>query len=231
MFSDFLTFITELPSQLTQTGTFLPDSFETGAAHLSNLSHYISNIDTTYKIIGTIVSLVIALFGCFFGYKLSRFFMSLTGFLTGAIAGGMLGVHFFDLSGGAALLCVLGGAMVLSLMAYKIYQAGIFILCFALAFMAGASLLPFTGDIQFFLSVVAGFIVGMLALKFIRPVIILTSALVCGSSAAGLLLTASTYMDVPFLSRLSAYPVILTAGLCLLGMLVQFLTTSAPGKH
>lgn len=231
MFSDFLTFITELPSQLTQTGAFLPDTFDAGVAHLSTLSNYLSNIDTTYKMIGTTISLVIALLGCFFGYKLSKLFMSLTGFFIGAIVGGILGIKFFNFSGGAAILCALGGAVLLALMAYKIYQTGIFILCFGLAFMAGASLLPFTGDIQFFLSVVAGFIVGILALKFIRPVIIITSALVCGSSAAGLLLSLSTYMDVNFLSRLSAYPVLLTIVVCLLGMLVQFLTTSSPGKH
>ena len=60
MFSDFITFITDLPSQLTETGTFLPDSFEGGAAHLDTISHYISEIDTTYKIIATVVSLIIA---------------------------------------------------------------------------------------------------------------------------------------------------------------------------
>ena len=91
MFSDFITFITELPAQLLHTGTFLPDSFETGAAHLDTISNYIDGIDTSYKIIATTVSLIIALLGCFFGYKLSKLFMSLTGLLVGAVAGGMIG--------------------------------------------------------------------------------------------------------------------------------------------
>lgn len=227
MFSDFITFITDLPSQLTETGTFLPDSFEGGAAHLDTISHYISEIDTTYKIIATVISLIIALLGCFFGYKLSKLFMSLTGLLIGGIIGGMIGSQFFDGSSGIIAVCALVGAAILSILAYRIYQAGIFLLCFGLSFMTAASILPFTGDIQFFLSVVAGFIVGSLALKFIRPVIIITSAIVCGSSAAGCLTVLGQYMDMELLT---AYPLLLTVIVIALGALVQFLTTSG-GKH
>lgn len=227
MFSDFITFITELPAQLMHTGTFLPDSFESGAAHLDTISNYISGIDTSYKIIATTVSLIIALLGCFFGYKLSKLFMSLTGLLVGAAAGGFIGTTFLDGSGAIVAICVLVGAIVLSILAYRIYQAGIFLLCFGLAFMAAASALPFTGDIQFFLSVVIGFIVGSLALKFIRPVIIITSAVVCGSSAAGCLTVLGQYMNIDILS---SSPLFLTVIVIVLGLLVQFLTTSG-GRH
>lgn len=227
MFSDFITFLTDLPAQLTETGTFLPDSFEGGAEHLNAISHYVSEIDTTYKMIATAVSLVIALLGCFFGYKLSKLFMSLTGLLVGGIAGGMIGTQFFEGSAALTAVCVLVGAVILSILAYRIYQAGIFLLCFGLSFMAAAAILPFTGDIQFFLSVVVGFVVGSLALKFIRPVIIITSAIVCGSSAAGCLTVLGQHMDIELLT---AYPMILTAAMILLGILVQFLTTSGGRK-
>lgn len=227
MFSDFITFITELPAQIMHTGTFLPDSFESGAAHLDTISSYISGIDTSYKIIATTVSLIIALLGCFFGYKLSKLFMSLTGLLVGAVVGGFIGTNFLDGSGGMVAVCALVGAILLAILAYRIYQAGIFLLCFGLAFMAAASILPFTGDIQFFLSVVVGFIVGSLALKFIRPVIIITSAVVCGSSAAGLLITLCDLMNI---GSFSSYPLLLTVGIVALGILVQFLTTSG-GRH
>lgn len=227
MFSDFITFITELPSQIMHTGTFLPDSFETGAAHLNAISNYISGIDTAYKMIATTVSLIVALLGCFFGYKLSRLFMSLTGVLVGAVAGGFIGAKFFDGSGGFVAICALVGAVVFSILAYRIYRAGIFLLCFGLAFMAAASILPFTGDIQFFLSVMVGFIIGSLALKFIRPVIILTSAVVFGSSSTGLIITLCDLMNI---GLFSSYPLLLNAGVVVLGILVQLLTTSR-GKH
>lgn len=228
MFSDFITFITGLPVQVLHTGTFLPDSFENGAAHLDSISHYISEIDTTYKIIGTILSLIISILGCFFGYKLSKLFMSLTGLLVGAIAGVAIGMKLLHVSGGMIALCALIGAVVLAFLAYRIYQAGIFLLCFVLAFMAAASILPFTGDIQFFLSVVVGFLVGSLALKFIRPVIIITSAIVCGSSAAGLLITVCEYLNI---HTLSSYPFVVAIVIVLLGMFVQFLTSAPRGKR
>ena len=223
MFSDLLTFFTELPSQLSQTGDFLPESFEAGAAHLSSVGNYIEALDSTYKIVGVCISLIIALLGCFFGFKLSKLFMSLTGFLTGAILGGIVGVKFLDLSGALVALVVIIGGLLLAFFAYRIYQAGIFILCFGLAFMAGASLLPFTGDIQFFLSVLIGFAIGALALKFIRPVIICTSAIVCGYSAAGLLMAVCEYMD---LYSFSIPQTLLAIILSVLGIAVQFLTTT-----
>lgn len=227
MFSDFITFITELPAQIMHTGTFLPDSFENGAAHLQTISNYIDGINTSYKIIATAVSLIIALLGCFFGFKLSKLFMSLTGLLVGAIAGGAIGTAFLNASGSMIAVYALIGAIILAILAYRIYQAGIFVLCFGLSFMAAASILPFTGDIQFFLSVVVGFIVGSLALKFIRPVIIITSAVVCGSSAAGCLTALGQLMHMDYLS---SYPLLLTVGFIILGILVQFFTTSG-GRH
>ena len=114
------------------------------------------------------------------------------------------------------------------MLAYWIYRAGIFILCFALAFMAAASLLPFTGDIQFFLSTLTGFIIGSLALKYIRPVIIVTSAIVCGFSAAGLLVKVSELLGIYTFSHISMAG--LTVIVCVLGMAVQFLTTSDPAR-
>lgn len=225
MFSDFVTFVTGLPKQLMQTGSFLPDSFEQGTEHLQAVIQYISDIDSTYKIIGTVISLIIALLGCFFGYKLSRLFMSLTGLLVGAAAGGAVGTKLLDVSGPLTALCCLAGAVLLAILSYRIYQAGIFILCFGLSFMAAASIFPFTGDIQFFLSVATGFLIGMLALKFIRPVIIMTSAIVCGSAAAGLLIAVCEYMNI---YTLSPYSMILMPVMIFSGCLVQFLMTSSP---
>ena len=43
----------------------------------------ITEADTTYKIVGSVIALVFALLGCFFGYKLSKVFMSITGFIIG----------------------------------------------------------------------------------------------------------------------------------------------------
>ncbi|MDD7113794.1 MAG: hypothetical protein PUH88_04910 [Lachnospiraceae bacterium] len=223
MFSDLFTFFTALPAQLSQTGDFLPESFDRGTAYLSVIGNYIENLDSTYKMVGISISLIIALLGCFFGFKLSKLFMSLTGFFTGAIIGGIVGVKFLNLSGILIALAVIICGLLLAFFAYRIYQAGIFILCFGLAFMAGASFLPFTGDIQFFLSVLIGFGIGALALKFIRPVIICTSAIVCGFSAAGLLITVCETMGI---YSFSIPQTLLAIIISVLGIAVQFLTTT-----
>jgi hypothetical protein len=225
MFSDLMTFFKMLP---LQGGNLLPDSFQSSDIPVSSISTFLSELDTSVKLIGVVLSLIIALLGCFFGYKFSKLFMSLTGLIFGGILGGILAITVLDLSGAAIAACVLGGAVLFAILAYWIYRAGIFILCFVLSFMAAASLLPFTGDIQFFLSTVTGFVVGSLAIKYIRPVIILTSAIVCGSSAAGLLVTVSTTMGIYSFSHIGIGA--LTVILCVLGITVQFLTTTDPAK-
>ena len=187
----------------------------------------ITEADTTYKMVGSVITLILALVGCFFGYKLSRLFMSITGFIAGALIGQLVASQLLHVEGFASVLCIiLGGAIVASL-AFWIYRIGIFILCFALAFSAAGALFPFEGDIQFFVNIITGLIVGVLAVKYMRPVIILTSAIVCGSSAAGLLPGVAEYMGITTLSSMNSGAA-LTLGLCVLGIVVQFLTTKEP---
>ena len=99
----------------------------------------------------------------------------------------------------------------------------------ALAFSAAGTLFPVEGDVQFFANVITGLIVGVLAVKYMRPVIILTSAIVCGTSAAGLLPGVTEYMGITTLSSLNSSAA-LTLALCVLGIAVQFLTTKEPVK-
>ena len=151
-----------------------------------SLSNFINNglvglvteADTTYKIAGSVIALILALIGCFFGYKLSRLFMGITGFIAGAIIGQIVASQILHVEGFASVLCIILCGAVIASLAFWIYRIGIFILCFALAFSAAGTLFPFEGDVQFFANVITGLIVGVLAVKYMRPVIILTSAIV-----------------------------------------------------
>lgn len=189
----------------------------------------ITEADTTYKMVGSVITLILALIGCFFGYKLSRLFMSITGFIAGAILGQMVASQFLHVEGFASVLCIILCGAIIAALAFWIYRIGIFILCFTLAFSAAGTLFPFEGDIQFFVNIIAGLIVGVLAVKYMRPVIILTSAIVCGSSAAGLLPGVTEYMGITTLSSMNSSAT-LTLALCILGIAVQFLTTKNPEK-
>ena len=202
-----------------------------------SLSNFINNgliglvteADTTYKIAGSVIALILALIGCFFGYKLSRLFMGITGFIAGAIIGQIVASQILHVEGFASVLCIILCGAVIASLAFWIYRIGIFILCFALAFSAAGTLFPFEGDVQFFANVITGLIVGVLAVKYMRPVIILTSAIVCGTSAAGLLPGVTEYMGITTLSSLNSSAA-LTLVLCMLGIAVQFLTTKEPVK-
>lgn len=195
-----------------------------------SLSNFINNglvglvteADTTYKIAGSVIALILALIGCFFGYKLSRLFMGITGFIAGAIIGQIVASQILHVEGFASVLCIILCGAVIASLAFWIYRIGIFILCFALAFSAAGTLFPFEGDVQFFANVITGLIVGVLAVKYMRPVIILTSA-------AGLLPGVTKYMGITTLSSLNSSAA-LTLALCVLGIAVQFLTTKEPVK-
>lgn len=189
----------------------------------------ITEADTTYKIVGSAIALVFALLGCFFGYKLSKVFMSITGFILGVFIGQLVASELLHVEGFASVLCIILGGAIIAALALWIYRIGIFILCFAFAFSAAGALFSFEGDIQFFINIIAGLIVGVLAVKYMRPVIILTSAIVCGSSAAGLLPGVAEYMGITTLSSMNSSAA-LTLALCILGIAVQFLTTKNPVK-
>ena len=141
-----------------------------------SLSNFINNglvglvteADTTYKIAGSVIALILALIGCFFGYKLSRLFMGITGFIAGAIIGQIVASQILHVEGFASVLCIILCGAVIASLAFWIYRIGIFILCFALAFSAAGTLFPFEGDVQFFANVITGLIVGVLAVKYMH---------------------------------------------------------------
>lgn len=227
MYSDFITFFQTLPLQSLESGSFLPDSFREQIPMDSALNFF-TELNNSVKILGAVITLALALLACFFGYKFARLFMSITGFLAGAIIGFTICSQLLNLNSVVTVFGTLLGGALLAALAYRIYVAGIFILCFMLAFVAAAALLPFTGDIQFFLSTLIGFIIGSLSIKFIRPVIILSSALVGGSTAAGLIATVCEFMGIHTFSNISAGA--MTGIICILGIIVQFLTTNDPNQ-
>ena len=126
----------------------------------------ITEADTTYKIVGSVIALVFALLGCFFGYKLSKVFMSITGFIIGLFIGQIAASQLLHVEGFASVLCIILGGAVIAALALWIYRIGIFILCFTFAFSAAGTLFSFEGDIQFFINIIAGLIVGVLAVKY-----------------------------------------------------------------
>lgn len=166
--------------------------------------------------IALFVGLVIALIQCFFGYKIIRSWISIIGFLIGAV----LGYSIVYLIVGEMLYSFLGGivgGILFALLAYKVYLFGVFAIASLSTYYLCVTYL--TMDIKYLqlVSVVIAIVVAILAVKYMRPAIIVLTAFAGAFTAMETLPT--------FLPMASQNILLYTAILGLAGAAVQFLTT------
>lgn len=156
-----------------------------------------------------------SLLNCFFGYKIQKFFITLSGVVIGGIIGLIGGV----LLGGdsaeavsmimALLMAVLGGFL-----AFKLYRLGIFLTFWLYGTVLFAVLFLVAGAVTGVpMAPVLGLIIGVLALVLHKGFIICMTAISGGMSAGALFGAASGIPGVGLL---------LGAGLSALGIFVQF---------
>lgn len=219
----------EITQQASKVIAMISNLLTNGNTTTNPLATFLNGLNTSYSILLSAICLILGLAGCFFGYKLCKLFTALTGFFAGLVIGALIGSKYFQGSNGIIILCALAGGIILASLAYRIYLAGIFVLCFFLGFVTAANLIPLTGNIQFFLCTVSGFIIATLALKFVRPVIILTSAVTCANMAVKPLLALAPMTGISFFQESYARLVCFLV-LFLLGSIVQFATTTDPTK-
>ena len=163
------------------------------------------------------VLLVFGVLNCILGYRLLRFWMMLFGFVIGAgigLGGAFsLGVRERTVFIAAAV----GVGIVLAVIVFLSYKAGIFVLGAGLGMSVAIYVLHPTSSLVFFLCILVGVLLGSLAMKWAREVIIVGTSLMgramAGVSAAKL----GGLADIP-------YGILLSIGFALLGMLIQFAT-------
>lgn len=130
-------------------------------------------------------SAVFALLNCFFGYKLIKIWAALAGFALGWVLGFAISLGFVENTGACALIGVAAG-VALGAVAFFLYRVGVFLFCFYLGASFCLAFIPgWPGALA---GVAAGILVGVLAMKFLREVLILTSAFSGGMNAANGLL-------------------------------------------
>ena len=142
------------------------------------------------------VLLVFGVLNCILGYRLLRFWMMLFGFVIGAGIG--LGI-------------------VLAVIVFLSYKAGIFVLGAGLGMSVAIYVLHPTSSLVFFLCILAGVLLGSLAMKWAREVIIVGTSLMGGAMAGVSAAKLGGLADIP-------YGILLSIGFALLGMLIQFAT-------
>ena len=166
----------------------------------------------------TIVYGVICVFGilnCLLGYRILRFWMMIFGFLIGAGAG--FGVTY--LSGVEDKMMIVGAmaglGIVLAIVSFLVYRAGIFVLGFGIGISLSIYLVHPTSSFSFFLCILVGVGLGILAMRYAKGVIII------GTSILGGVLAGFSIAKIGGLEQLP-YGIGMAVGIALLGILIQF---------
>ena len=158
---------------------------------------------------------VFGLLNCILGYRILRLWMMIFGFIIGAGAG--FGVTYMS---GVQDKMVIAGAMaglgiVLAVVSFLIYRAGIFVLGFGIGITLSIYLIHPTSSFSFFLCILIGVGLGVLAMRYAKGVIIV------GTSILGGVLAGLSIAKIAGLAQFP-YGVGMAAGIAILGMLIQF---------
>lgn len=158
---------------------------------------------------------VFGLTNCILGYRLLRFWMMIFGFYIGAGIGFFLVYRVGTEEKAYYMGAMLGIGVVMAVLAFMIYRAGIFILGAGLGLFLSIYLIHPTSSFSFFLCILIGVGIGVLALRYDREVIIVGTSFL-GGVTAGLSLAKLLVMDqIP-------YGILFGAAFAILGMLIQF---------
>ena len=188
------------------------------------------------NLIVIITALVVALLYVFFGYKLLRVYISLLGFLIG-FALGIVICAVFDLSNTTAvivIICVC--AVALAALGFWLYKAGLFVMILVSLFPIILSIVSeFTTIQPVFMwigSILFALVLAILAIFFVRPVVIIVTAVSGGLSIANLIINSllPEIAQVNTVDGARIFMLIIGAVIAVLGIYFQFVTTKPAAK-
>jgi hypothetical protein len=146
----------------------------------------------------TIISIVIGLLMCFFGYKLFRIWLAVAGLILGAFLGNYLGVL---LAGGGSwpIIGAIVVGVLLAMLAYFLYKFGAIVV----GALLGAMLLPIILSVfgvgsAWWITLVGAIIGGLIAGMFLKEFIIIGSSFQGSYMAIGgvyALITNKSYLE------------------------------------
>ena len=158
---------------------------------------------------------VFGLMNCILGYRILRFWMMIFGFLIGA-GGGFAATYISGVQDKMVIVGAMAGlGIVLAIVSFLIYRAGIFVLGFGIGISLSIYLVHPTSSFSFFLCILIGVGLGVLAMRYAKGVIII------GTSVLGGVLAGISIAQIGGLAQFP-YGIGMAAGIALLGMLIQF---------
>ena len=161
------------------------------------------------------VVLVFGIMNCVLGYRILRFWMMIFGFLIGAGIG-LFAVNQIGL--GEKLYYVVGmvgAGLILAILSFAVFKAGIFIIGAGIGLTLTIYIIHPTTSFSFFICLLAGVGLGMLALRYEREVIIVGTSILGGILSGFATARLANMEEIPF-------GIVFSIGFALIGMLIQF---------
>lgn len=191
---------------------------------LQILQLFVPELSQTLSLISLYASIAMALVLCFFGYRLQRAWFTALVFGISALLGFVISAQFLSDRLWLCLLIGLGCGVLISLFAYRLYQAAAFVVAFSSVFSAvGAVLVGANPTVSLIVAIVLGLMAGILAAKFQYKAVIIVTSVFNGWKAAMLLRQCIPTMDAMLALTLAA--VLMSAG-----MIFQFAASGKKGR-
>lgn len=197
-------------------------------AELINLFPEFTRFAQHFYVIGTVISVAIAVCTLFWGYKLLKFWVSLAGFVIGAVLGVIAGV-VLQAEISVIIGAVIAAGIIFACLSFFFYKAGVFLLVGIIVYGLVTTLIYGAVGVEMAwwivaIGVAAGIAAGILAVKFIRPMVIMSTSINGGATLA--------FTICPLLG-IESYAVMLitTAVLAFMGLMWQFHTTSSGKRY
>lgn len=160
-----------------------------------------------------IITLIIAIITCFFGYKLNKGLIAVLGLIIGFNLGITYLPNLIE-NETAVYIASIILAIALGLISFKLYLVGVFLLCALFAYIFCENL-NLSENIQMIVSLIAGLIAGIIGVKFTRPLMIISTSL----AGAGIISeTALNLLNI----KNDTISIIIILILAILGMIYQF---------
>lgn len=189
----------------------------------------LTNLIKSFYETSVVIALILGVVQCFFGYRLLKFWITVSGFVIGIILGETVSGWFADQAAFQTII-VLGTGILLAVLSFKIYLLGVFLFCGFMAYMAILQI-PVSQDgvwkfVLILAALLVGILIGSLAVKFVRPVVIISSSLTGATKVAeNLPQVWQHFGKMPEVLTGNNGVVLLLVGVSLAGILFQFLTT------
>ena len=125
-----------------------------------------------------LASVLIGFLACFMGYRLNKIIVMIIGFYFGYKLGNAFLPQLISDDVIVTFVSIVVG-IVIGFISFSAYLFGVFILCFFLAYTVCETFID-AQVLKIIIGVVAGVVAGLVGVKFVRPIMIITTSLTGG---------------------------------------------------